>query len=110
MAQKTTCSVCFLSLLILILAFSFEGCADNYNSAKNASPASGIKQSSVEKASFSLFSSDDANPGENLADKTVDEILAQTSLREKIGQLFSIRANGRPQSNDSQMYPKLTRQ
>lgn len=49
-------------------------------------------------------------PSEIKSDTNVDDLLENMSLREKIGQLFFIRANGSYTSNDDESYLELVRQ
>lgn len=96
---------------LLIFSLLLNGCSDipSYkNNPANTSPES--QTILVKQASFSLLTPDDSNQKKNLPGKTVDEILAQMTLREKIGQLFSIRAYGRFKSEDSESYQQLIRQ
>lgn len=90
----------FLRYKTLFFTFLFLLVA---NTSLTASPSDPVP------CSISSSEINDPQPTENYAGQTVDEILAQMSLREKIGQLFSIRAYGTFKNKSSEEYQKLVR-
>ncbi len=92
----------------LLLISGCNGLSGENNSLTDLS--SSARNAQVSQAT--IIPSGEALPSKNneLAGKTVDEILAQMSLREKIGQLFFIRAYGTYKSEDSKDYRRLVHQ
>ncbi len=98
----------YVSVFFFLFLFSIAifGCDTPFP----AEDVSAESASTVSHATFSPRTSHTSTREDSLFEKTVDEILAQMTLREKIGQLFSIRALGTFKSEDSKAYRQLIRQ
>ncbi|PAU95793.1 hypothetical protein CK503_01665 [Aliifodinibius salipaludis] len=99
-----------------VFLFSTQSCSASQK-ATSTSPAVGsIQQESVlnniaKKDLKSTDASTAADQPNQIADSVnVDSLLAEMSLKEKIGQLFFVRAYGNYKSDDNESYQKLLRQ
>ncbi|MGM0547036.1 MAG: glycoside hydrolase family 3 N-terminal domain-containing protein [Bacteroidota bacterium] len=105
-----------LFIIVAFLFLGFQSCATFQKSADQPKIGGGIDQpsllskiDSVKKAEESTEKPQKA-PTFDTDTIDVDTLLSQMTLREKIGQLFFIRANGNFQSEDHSQYQKLLRQ
>ncbi len=98
-----------ISILCLAGLLSI-GCKGQHHQSQSDEHSSTASNASLFNATLS-GADKQSNNGEfsssDLANKTVDEILAQMTLREKIGQLFFVRALGDYKSEDSDDYQQL---
>jgi len=102
-------------LLLLFLGFLVQTCSSSKETASTSQPKSNIEQSSVLanidsiKANVANISAPDPQvvPSDTVI---VDSLLAEMSLREKIGQLFFVRAYGYFKSDDEESYRGLINQ
>lgn len=102
-------------IAIAFLFLGFQSCATSQQSTDQEEIRGNIKQpsllskiDSVEKAE-EYQRKPEAQPSFQADTINVDTLLAQLSLKDKIGQLFSIRANGRYLSEDHSQYQQLLR-
>lgn len=97
--------------IFLSLLFVFFGCSTSNKTART-NQSEGIEQKSILTKYDSLSQASPAReqqPSVN-GNMTVDSLIDGMSLREKIGQLFFIRAHGYFESNDSNYYQNLVHQ
>jgi len=104
--------ICSMCLLVTFLNIS---CSSSKEVSEADSDMEGIEQPSVlEHIDYdsALTEKDEPEPAEpNVTDSVdVDQLLSEMSLREKIGQLFFIGANGSFSSEDSETYRNLVQQ
>ena len=115
MANYLKISVNNILLLVItgtVLFFSTQACSASQKTTSTSPPTGSIQQESV----LHTIGRQDLNPEKTSAvappaqdgdSITVDSLLAEMSLKEKIGQLFFIRAYGDYKSNDSESYQQL---
>ncbi len=117
MAKQLKISTKNILLLVIsstVLLFSTQSCSASQKTTATSPPVGSIKQESVlnniTKHRLNTEESQTADLNKKVADPiTVDSLLAEMSLKEKIGQLFFIRTYGDYKSNDSQSYQQLLR-
>ncbi len=117
MAKQLKISTKNILLLVIcstVLLFSTQSCSASQKTTSTSPPVGSIKQESVlnniTKHRPNTEERQAADLNKKVADPiTVDSLLAEMSLKEKIGQLFFIRTYGDYKSNDSQSYQQLLR-
>ncbi|WP_445664733.1 glycoside hydrolase family 3 N-terminal domain-containing protein [Fodinibius sp. AD559] len=109
-------NILLLVISSAVLLFSTQSCSASQKTTSKSSPVGSIQQKSVlntitEQNLKPEEASATADQPKQIADSVnVDSLLAEMSLKEKIGQLFFVRAYGYYKSNDSETYQKLLRQ
>lgn len=109
---KNTFLLITISALVLV---TFQSCSTSKKATSTKAKKGSIQQESVLKNiskqnQQSQEQSTVADGFASIADSVnIDSLLAQMSLREKIGQLFFIRAYGNYKSSDSDSYQQLLR-
>jgi beta-glucosidase-like glycosyl hydrolase/CubicO group peptidase (beta-lactamase class C family) len=116
MQQKTFSNSSLLVLLIVTCFFwGFQSCATFQQGAENQEIGGEIEQPSLLSKIDSIQKAEEFGsehkkaPYFNADTIYVDTLLSQMSLKEKIGQLFFIRANGHYLSEDHSQYQNLLR-
>ena len=117
MAKQLKISTQNILLLVIcstVLLFAIQSCSASQKTTSTSPPVGSIQQESVlnniAKQNPNTKEDQAADQPKKIADSiTVDSLLANMSLKEKIGQLFFIRAYGGYKSNDSESYQQLLR-
>ena len=117
MAKQLKISTQNILLLVIcstVLLFAIQSCSASQKTTSTSPPVGSIQQESVlnniAKQDPNTKEDQAADQPKKIADSiTVDSLLANMSLKEKIGQLFFIRAYGGYKSNDSESYQQLLR-
>jgi beta-glucosidase-like glycosyl hydrolase/CubicO group peptidase (beta-lactamase class C family) len=100
----------------VVLLLSTQSCSASQKATSTSPPDGSIRQKSVlknitEQSLSSPEASTATDDPKQIADSVnVDSLLARMTLKEKIGQLFFVRAYGNYKSYDSESYQKLLRQ
>ncbi|MDZ7659681.1 glycoside hydrolase family 3 N-terminal domain-containing protein [Fodinibius sp.] len=105
-------NILLLAITSAVLLISTQSCSASQKTTSTSLPNGSIQQESVlnniDRKELSPERVPAAEQPKQISDSVhVDSLLAQMSLKEKIGQLFFIRAYGNYKSNDSKSYQQL---